>query len=111
MPINSLKENKEKNQRKQKQKQKSEKIWTVSILSSSIIISLELIEKESGTGSESSTSQEDEDAELINDEFESTFLKTLAKLRNKDPEIYEPDKIFFESIIRIKYESLSYNFQ
>ena len=75
-----------------------------------IIISLEIIEKESGTGSESSTSQEDEDAELINDEFESTFLKTLAKLRNKDPEIYEPDKIFFESTVRVEYETLSYNF-
>ena len=38
---------------------------------------------------------EDENGELINDDFTPKFLVTLAKIRNKDPEIYE-QKEFFE---------------
>jgi hypothetical protein len=41
---------------------------------------------------------EDENGELINDDFTPKFLLTLAKIRNKDPEIYE-NKEFFEGFL------------
>ncbi len=37
----------------------------------------------------SSELEEDENGELINSHISSKFIKTLAKIRNKDPTIYD----------------------
>ena len=46
-------------------------------------------------GSDSSSSPEDEVGDLVTERIGSNFIKTLAKLRTKDPEIYKQDKFFF----------------
>ena len=44
----------------------------------------------------SSSLSEDEHGELINEDVSDKFLTTLAKLRTKNPEIYEENKNFFD---------------
>jgi len=44
----------------------------------------------------SSSSDEDEVGDLVTGNIESKFIKTLAKLRTKDPEIYNQKKFFFD---------------
>jgi len=48
-----------------------------------------------GSGS-SSSAPEDEVGDLVTGNIESKFIKTLAKLRTKDPEIYNQKKFFFD---------------
>lgn len=38
---------------------------------------------------------EDENAELLNENVSTKFLKTLARIRTKDPAIYQKDEAFF----------------
>lgn len=45
---------------------------------------------------ESPSSEEDENGDLINDNVESKFLSTLAKIRTKDPDIYNVKNSIFE---------------
>ncbi|KDE09816.1 hypothetical protein MVLG_00214 [Microbotryum lychnidis-dioicae p1A1 Lamole] len=47
--------------------------------------------------SEASTvySDDDSDAELVTPQVDVAIFKTLAKIRNKDPEVYEPQKMVF----------------
>jgi len=44
----------------------------------------------------SSSAPEDEVGDLVTGNIESKFIKTLAKLRTKDPEIYNQKKFFFD---------------
>ncbi|SCZ90494.1 BZ3500_MvSof-1268-A1-R1_Chr1-3g02023 [Microbotryum saponariae] len=48
--------------------------------------------------SEASTvySDDDSDAELVTPQVDVAIFKTLAKIRNKDPAVYEPQKMVFE---------------
>jgi len=48
------------------------------------------------SGSSSSSAPEDEVGDLVTDNVESKFIKTLAKLRTKNPEIYQQNKFFFD---------------
>ncbi len=49
-----------------------------------------------GSGSSSSSAPEDEVGDLVTGKIGSNFIKTLAKLRTKDPEIYQQNKFFFD---------------
>ena len=51
-----------------------------------------MLNEESDSGS---SDTEDENAELLNENESSKFLTTLAKLRTKDPAIYQKDSSFF----------------
>lgn len=48
------------------------------------------------SGSSSSSAPEDEVGDLVTGKIGSNFIKTLAKLRTKDPEIYQQNKFFFD---------------
>ena len=45
---------------------------------------------------DSTSEEEDEEAELLTDDIENTFLKTLALIKAKDPSIYDSNKKFFK---------------
>ena len=65
------------------------------------LIKISYIEKEvlgddDDYSDESSSAPEDEDAELLTDNVERNFIKTLAKIRAGAPEIYKKDKAFFD---------------
>lgn len=47
---------------------------------------------------ETSESEEDENAELLNENVSSKFISTLAKIRCKDPEIYDKKEDLFKGI-------------
>eukprot|EP01135_Chromosphaera_perkinsii_P001853 Nk52_evm2s212 gene=Nk52_evmTU2s212 len=51
-----------------------------------------------GEGSEDSEEEEDEDedAELLTPDIETSFVQTLAMIRRRDPQIYDPSTRFFD---------------
>lgn len=53
-------------------------------------------EESSYSSGSSSSSEEDDDAVLLTDKVEQKLLTVVAKLRNKDPEMYGIDKPIFE---------------
>lgn len=50
----------------------------------------------SSSSASSSSLDEDENGELITDDLRFDFLKSLAKIKSKQPEIYKKDIKFFE---------------
>ena len=55
-----------------------------------------LKEKHKDNESDSDASSEDEDGELLTPALDMQIFKTIDKIRNKRPEIYEPDVKFFD---------------
>lgn len=53
-------------------------------------------ERRGGSDDESSDMEEDSEGELINEKVSEKFIKTLAKIRSKDPSIYKENKEFFK---------------
>ncbi|XP_008544758.1 protein KRI1 homolog [Microplitis demolitor] len=51
--------------------------------------------KYAGDSEESSSSSDDEDANLLTEEMDKNFYKTLAYLKKKDPKIYDDKVVFF----------------
>lgn len=58
-------------------------------------------EHDSAEQSESSYSSEDEDGVLLTNQVEEKLLTVVAKIRNKDPSIYNIDKPVFEGLLSI----------
>lgn len=52
----------------------------------------------SDEGSDESDVSEDEDGEELTPAMDAAILRTLARIRRKDPEIYDSEKHIFEGV-------------
>jgi len=59
------------------------------------IINFYLKDEDEGE-SDSSSDTEDEVGELITEKINNKFLETIAKIRQKNPDIYDENKKFFK---------------
>ena len=57
---------------------------------------IEIIQEDSEDDDDDSSLPEDEEAELLTENVNSKFFKTMAMLRLKDPSIYQKDQKFFD---------------